>query len=153
MVGEQIDVVRQQQAQTLLHPARDAAVVAAPEKTVVDKNGIGTQVDGGLDQRAAGSDATDQPGDAGLAFNLQTVGPVVLEALGLQQVVEAAQQVLSREGHGAIVAPMPSGIRTFRRRGPASPCTTGARKPAPRPAGPLLPRSGRGTAGRTAGPR
>ena len=83
MVGKQVDVIRQQQPQTLAHPASDAAVLATPEKAVVHKNGVGPASDGRFDQRPAGRHATHQAGNIGLALDLQTVGAVVLETFGL----------------------------------------------------------------------
>jgi hypothetical protein len=41
VVGEQVDVVREQQGQPLLHPAGDADVLAAPEQAVVHEDRVG----------------------------------------------------------------------------------------------------------------
>lgn len=92
VVGIQVDVVRQQQLQALLHPARDAAVLPAPEQAVVHKNGISAGGNGCLNQRTAGGHATDDARDLGLAFDLQAIGAIVLEALGLQQAVKSLQE-------------------------------------------------------------
>ncbi|MNT12775.1 hypothetical protein D3C72_1477180 [compost metagenome] len=92
VVGIQVDVVRQQQLQALLHPARHTAVLPTPEQAVVHKNGISAGGNGCLDQRTAGGHATHDARDLGLAFNLQAVGAIVLEALGLQQAVKSLQE-------------------------------------------------------------
>jgi hypothetical protein len=82
VVREQVDVVAQQQAQALLHPAGDAAVLAAPEQAVVNEDGVGLGVDRGLDERPAGGHAGDDLAHHGAALDLQAVGSVVLEAPG-----------------------------------------------------------------------
>ena len=94
VVGEQVDVVREQQGQALLHPAGDAAILAAPEQAVVHKDGVGLGLHRRLDQGAAGSDARNQPPHVFLALHLQPIGPVVLEPLGLEQAVEGLQELL-----------------------------------------------------------
>jgi hypothetical protein len=104
VVGEQVQVGAQQQAQALLHPAGDAAVLAAPEQAVVNEQGVGLGVDGGLDERAAGGHARDDLADGRAALDLQAVGSVVLEAAGGQQQVECVQQFVAGGAHRAIVA-------------------------------------------------
>ena len=104
MVGKEIDVVGQQQADALLEPARDAAIHAAPEQAVVHEDGIGLRLDGRLDQRAAGRHPADDAADLAAPLHLQAVGTIVLEALGLQQTVEVGQEFLSRGAHERIVS-------------------------------------------------
>ena len=104
VVGEQVDVVRQQQRQPLLHPARDTAILATPEQAVVDKNGVGLRRYGRFDQRAAGRDTGDDFVDARAPFHLQAVRPMVLEARGLQQRIEGLQQFGSGGAHALIVS-------------------------------------------------
>ena len=99
VVGEKVDVVAQQQAEPLLHPAGDAAVLAAPEQAVVHEDGIGLGMDGGLDQRAARGHAGDDLAHRGAAFDLQAVGPVVLEALGGEQQVERMEEFVAGRAH------------------------------------------------------
>ncbi|MNT66095.1 hypothetical protein D3C72_2041320 [compost metagenome] len=104
MVGEEVDVIAQQQAQALLHPAGDTAVLAAPEQAMVNEDGIGLGVDRGLDQRAAGGHARDDLADHGAPFDLQAVGSVILEAPGGQQQVECVKQFVACGAHRDIVA-------------------------------------------------
>ena len=104
VVGEQADVVRQQQAQALLHPAHDSPVLATPEQAVVHEQGIGARGNGSLDQGAAGRHAADDALDTVLALDLQTIRAVVLEALGLQQPVQATQQFVTGNAHAPIVS-------------------------------------------------
>jgi hypothetical protein len=75
VVGEQVDVVRQQQGQALLHPAGDAPVLAAPEQAVVHEDGVGAGGDGRLDQRAAGGHAGDDAPDLGRPSTCRPLGP------------------------------------------------------------------------------
>ena len=107
VVRKQVDVVCQQQLQPLLHPARDAAVLPAPEQAVVHKDGVGLRCNGRLDQRTAGGHAAHHAPDLGLALDLQAVGAVVLEALGLQQAVKRLQKLTAVNAHAAIVARHP----------------------------------------------
>jgi len=104
VVGKQVDVMRQQQLQPLLEPAGHAAVLSAPEQAVVHEDGIGLRGDGRFDQRAAGAHAADDACNLGPAFDLQAVGAVVLEALGLQQAVKGLQKSGAGDRHAAIVA-------------------------------------------------
>jgi hypothetical protein len=98
VVGQQVDVVRQQALQALLHPAGDGAVLPAPEQAVVHQDGIGIRRDGGVDQRAAGGDAADQRRSPA-PFHLQPVGAVVPETLGLQFGVQGGEQLRAGNGH------------------------------------------------------
>ena len=100
VVGKQVDVVGQQHLQALLHPARHPSVLAAPEQAVVHEDSVGFGVDGGLDQRAAGRHARDDGADLFTPLDLQAIGAVVLEAGGLQQVVEGLQHGVAVDGHG-----------------------------------------------------
>jgi hypothetical protein len=59
VVGEQVDVVRQQARHALLAKARDAAVLGFPEPAVMHQQRIGAALDGRLDQRLAGGDPAD----------------------------------------------------------------------------------------------
>ena len=99
MVGKQVDVVRQQTFQPLLHPAGHPAVLAAPEQAVVHKNRVGTGVYGRVDQRAVGRHTADQFANAGLALDLQPIGAVVLEALGLHLCIKGGQHGRSLRRH------------------------------------------------------
>ena len=88
VVGEQVDVMLQQQRQPLLHPASHAAILATPEQSVVHQDGSGLRIDCRLDQRTAGGDTSDQAPNFGPAFDLQAVGAIVAEQLRLQQAIE-----------------------------------------------------------------
>ena len=59
VVGEQVDVVAEQQARRCFIQPGDAAVLAAPEQAMVDEDRVGLGVDGRLDQGPAGGDAGD----------------------------------------------------------------------------------------------
>ena len=107
VVGEQIDVVGQQQRQTLLHPARHAAVLAPPEQSVVHKNGIGACLRSRCDQRPAGGYTRHETLNVHFPLNLQAVGAMVLKARRLQQRIKGLQQIQIRYGaHGPIVSGM-----------------------------------------------
>ena len=79
VVGVKGHIVRQQARKALLHPARDAPVLPAPEQAVVHEDGIGPGGYGRLNQRQAGRHAADQLANSLAALHLQAVGPVVLE--------------------------------------------------------------------------
>ena len=96
VVREQVDVVREQQRQALLQPAGHPAVLAAPEQPVVHEHGVGPRRDRRLDQRAAGGHAGNDAPDRRPALDLQAVGSVILEPLGLEQVVESVQDAAVR---------------------------------------------------------
>ena len=103
VVGDEIDVVLEQQGQALPHPARDRAILTAPEQPVVHKDRVGPHGDRRLHKRKTGSDAGHDPQDLRAPLHLQPVGPVVPEALGLQQAVQVVKQLLSG-GHALTVA-------------------------------------------------
>ena len=108
VVGEQVDVVAEQQPETLSHPADHTAVLPAPEQAVVHEDRVGLGADGGLDQRAAGGHARHDLADLRAAFHLETVRAIVLEAVGCQQQVERVQQFVAGRAHPRIVAqPLP----------------------------------------------
>ena len=66
---------------------------------MVHKDGVGTGFNSGVDQRQTGRDAADHARDLGPPFDLQAVGAVVLEALGLQQAVKRLQELLPGYAH------------------------------------------------------
>jgi serine protease DegQ len=92
VVSKQVDAVGQQQTQPLPHPAGDAPVLAPPEQAVVYQNGIGIGFNRSLDQGPAGRDATDQQAHITVTFNLQSIGAVIAELVGLEQVVKGLAQ-------------------------------------------------------------
>jgi hypothetical protein len=92
VVGKQVDVVRQQCLQALVHPAGDAPALAAPEQAVVHQYCIGLGRHGGLNEGQAGGYPSHHVPNTRLALDLQTVGAVVFESGGCQQAVEARQQ-------------------------------------------------------------
>ncbi len=100
VVGVKIDVMRQQQAQALAHPAHHAAILATPKQAMVNQQGVSPSGNRGLNQRSAGRDAADDARHVRLALHLQAVGAVVFEAFGLQQRVQAVQQFSTRDAHG-----------------------------------------------------
>ena len=95
---------------------------------MVHKNRIGLRRHCRFYQRQAGSNAGNDFSHLGLAFDLQTVRSVVLEALGLQQLVESRQQFITRSdkrgrtlftsrGHGVGFAGPQAQRPTFSRKG------------------------------------
>ena len=88
VVGEQVDVVGQQQRQTLLHPPGDATIVSAPEQSVVDQYGVGASVHRGLDQRTTGGDAGHNFSNDEPTLDLKAVGPVVAKPRRLKHGVK-----------------------------------------------------------------
>ncbi len=99
VVSKQVDAMRQQQAQSLAHPTRDAPILATPEQAVVHHDGVGLGVNGGLYQGPAGGDATDEQMHIAVALDLQAVGAVIAELFGLEQGVEGLAQNFG-VGHG-----------------------------------------------------
>src|SRR5690606_10911115 len=91
VVGKQADVVTQQSLQALLLHAAYARILAFPEVTVVNEDGIGLLNHGGIDQRLAGGDATDHALDTVATLDLQAIGAVVAELLRLQQPVQCVE--------------------------------------------------------------
>ena len=102
MVGEQVDVVRQEQRQPLFHPTSDAAVLAAPKKAVVYKDCVRLRSDGSFNQRPTRGDARNHLANIVCTFDLQAVGTVIPKTLRLEQIVKALQK-LSAISHIKIV--------------------------------------------------
>ena len=100
VVGIQVDVVVQQQSQALLQPSGHRAVLTAPEQAVVNKDRVRLGRHSRLDQRQTSRHARDDLADFCLALNLQAVGTIVFEALGLQERIESAQQLSTPGGRG-----------------------------------------------------
>ena len=91
MIGKQIDIVRQQQCQTLFHPASHPPVLTTPEQAMVHKNRVRMRGDSGFNKCAAGGDARNYFPDGGATFHLQAIGTIVLKPLWLQQCVKGLQ--------------------------------------------------------------
>ena len=91
MVGEKVDVVGEQQFQPLFHPPGHHTRLTAPKQAVVNEDGIGIGMNSGFYQCTAGGDAGDDFANVRFAFNLQAVGAVIGEALGLEQAVEGGK--------------------------------------------------------------
>jgi hypothetical protein len=62
---------------------------------VVHQQGVGTFGDGGLDQGQARRHPGDQLADLSLSLDLQTVRPIILESICLQQLIEVGKQGIS----------------------------------------------------------
>jgi hypothetical protein len=88
MVGKEVDIVRQQQCQALLHPAGHAAILATPEQTMVHEDRIRLGSYRRFDQRPARRHPGDDLADALPPLDLQAVRSVILETLGLQHGIE-----------------------------------------------------------------
>jgi hypothetical protein len=95
VIGQQIDVMRQQQCQSLLEPTGDAAIVAAPKQAVVNQQSVSAIIKGGLDEGQAGRHPRDDFFNLGTALYLQPVGTVVFEQLRLQQLVAQTKKLMS----------------------------------------------------------
>ncbi len=104
MVGQQINVMRQQTLHTLLHPAGDTPVVPTPKQPVVHQDRIRPGFDGRVDQGQTGRDPRDDSPDVLAPLHLQAIGAVVFELFGLQQRVARLQQLLPGNAHGCIVS-------------------------------------------------
>ena len=115
VVGQQIDVMGQQQSQALLHPARDPTILPAPKQAVMNQNRIGTPTHGGLDQGQAGGHPRDDFLDLGPPLDLKAVGPVVPEALGLKHLVKPSEQDRSVDRSNGIWTPVRGGRRIHAR--------------------------------------
>ena len=103
VVGEEVDVVRQQARQTLLHPAGHTAILSAPEQAVVHEDSVGTGRHGGVDEGKAGGHAGDDLAHRRFALDLQAIGAVVTEECRLQQGVESGEQLLAGDWSGVCV--------------------------------------------------
>ena len=100
VVGQQVDVMREQQRKPLFHPAGHARVLPLPEQPMVHQNRIGLRRDGRFDQGTAGGHTRDQAAHLCRALDLKPVGAVVLEALWLQQGIQSLDELLAI-GHGS----------------------------------------------------
>ena len=100
VVGKQVHTMLHQTAHALAQPASQSAVLTAPEQAVVHEQSIGTVGDGGVDEGQAGRDARDQAAQRPVAFDLQTIRPIILEALRLQQNLQKSVYFFQL-GHGA----------------------------------------------------
>ena len=89
MVSEKVDIVRQQQGESLLHPPGDAPILSTPEQAMMDKNGVSLCSNRGLDQGPARSNAGHDLANYRPALYLKPIGAEILEFLGLQQRVES----------------------------------------------------------------
>ena len=87
MVGKQIDIVSQQQSQTLFQPTSDSTVMTAPEQSVVNQQSVCALFNRCLYESQARGDTGDDFFHLAAAFHLQTVGAVIFKQLRLQQVV------------------------------------------------------------------
>jgi hypothetical protein len=97
VVGEQIDLRLHQPPHALRQPARQPPVLAAPEKTMVNEQCVSAGVDGRVDQSRLPSRRDDEPQFA-RALDLQTVRPIILEAVRLQQRLQAGLDIAPAGG-------------------------------------------------------
>ena len=56
VIGQQIDIVLQQQSQSCFQPSRHRTRLVAPKQTMVNQQSVGTGVNGRLDQGQTGRD-------------------------------------------------------------------------------------------------
>ncbi len=102
VIGDQVDVMLEQARKALLHPPRHAAILPAPEQTVVDQDRISLGFDRRLDQVQARGHAADNMPDLLAPLDLQAVRPIILETRGFKRLVEMADKV-GAMGHGVWV--------------------------------------------------
>ena len=88
VVGIEIDAGIHQAPHARAQPARQPPVLAAPEQAVVHQQGVSAGGDGGIDESQAGGDARDDAAHLGPTLDLQTVRPIILESLWLQQLLQ-----------------------------------------------------------------
>ncbi len=93
VIGDQVDVVRQQLRQAGFFHAQHARVFVFPEVTVVHQNGVGLQGNRRVDQRRAGGDASNDAADVRAPFHLQAIRAVILEPPGLQHAVQSLKHI------------------------------------------------------------
>ncbi|OIQ66909.1 hypothetical protein GALL_515180 [mine drainage metagenome] len=98
MVGEQVDVRRQQQPEALALLPDDAGIFAAPEIAVMHQNRIGLQRHGALDQRQARRHPGDDAPDLIPAFDLQPVWAIIGKTRAIEISVDFALQMVSAHG-------------------------------------------------------
>ena len=94
VVGPQVHTLRQQETQALTQPARDPSILSAPKQTMVHQQCIGILGKGCFNKGLAGRHTRNQFAHRPVALHLQTVGAIVFEAFGLQQLIECAPQGL-----------------------------------------------------------
>ena len=124
VVGDQVDIVRQQKAQALFEPARHAPIHAAPKQAVVNEDGIGPVGNGRFNQGPAGRHTGHDVAHLRLALHLQAIGAVVFKTLRLQQASAVLQQVVTGNLHGAIVPKWQAGASAIAHNAAFCPRTT-----------------------------
>ena len=83
VVSKQADVMLEKQRQSLLHPADNAPILPFPKQTMVDKNGLRLGGYRRLDQGPTRRHPRDDFSNPVCAFDLQSVGAVILKTFGL----------------------------------------------------------------------
>lgn len=95
VIGEEVDVVRQQGTDAAAADTGDAPILALPEPAVMDEQRIGTARDGGVDQCLAGGNAGNDALHGSASFHLQTVWAIIPEARRFQRCVQVALQFIT----------------------------------------------------------
>ena len=95
VVRVHIEVMLQEQPESLLHPASDATILSTPEQAMVHQQGIGSCRDGRLDECTACRDSRHQPTNLRPALDLQSIGAIIAEAAWLQYLVQRLQQFIA----------------------------------------------------------
>ena len=93
VIGEQVDIARQQRRQPRLANSRYAPVLTAPEIAVVHDDGIGIARHRRVKQSLTGRDAGDDAANLAPPFHLQTVWAIIAVSIHLQQFVEIALKI------------------------------------------------------------
>ena len=89
MVGQEVEVVAHEAGHPLAQPARQAAVLTAPEQPVVDQQRVGPGLDGRVDESQAGGDPRDEAAHLAATLDLQAVRPIIPESVRRQQRAQA----------------------------------------------------------------
>ena len=95
VVGQQVDLVREQQSKAAPTRTDHPHVVALPEKSMVHQNRIGAGRDCGLDQRQARGHTRDQAQNLSLSFHLHAVWAIIAKARRFEQLVQRFQNLCS----------------------------------------------------------
>jgi len=95
VVGEQVQVVFDQQLQPLMFLTDHAHVLAAPEITVMHQEGIGAVFDRRLQQRTTGRHASDDMPDMPAPLDLEPVWAIILKTGNIKRLRQIIGELIS----------------------------------------------------------